>query len=275
MEEQYLTQKQFKTIKTTYGLLKGIFILFIVLLIGGTAVAAIGFTVSFVFKMANVPVDAKYFVSFVLFIVTVIVFYLMVHNKHANRKRIVSVTLFIYAVLFSGIRIFNNFILDRPENLLLPYIICYILSIITAVIFIYLAFLLLQKTRDKKVKPFAIKPLFIIYIVSMYMSLLFTIVTVIPSAAPGYLAIVITVSIILGLLLILIFLPLYVLYKSLSDDVFYQDFLVSYPLIAINRYQAIQVNKTKQENNGYCIKCCAPLRPGAAFCTVCGNKKDF
>ena len=260
MEEQFLTQKQFKIIKTTYSLLQVTFILLIVSMLG-----AFGFIISSAFMQSYLPAEILLAVS-LAFIVELVIFYLLVFSKHVSRKRIISVTLLINAILFSGLRIYGSVFTSSAGNSLLLYTISEILNILTAIIFIYLAVMLLQKTREKQAKHFAIKPLFIFYIVAIYVD---SYILFFHNFNPAFLI----GSIIGGFILILLLLPQYVLYKSLTDDIFYQNFLVAYPLIAINSYQAMQASKTRQASNGYCTKCGAPLKPGAEFCTICGTKK--
>lgn len=272
MQEQTLSQKQFKLIQKTYGLLQGTFVFLIVcaVLIAVSAIASLAFITEI---MPDYP---SLFLSFVPFIIDLIVFYLLVFSKHVFRKMILSASLLIYAVLSSAIGIYDRLFTGNPENMLLSSVISGVLFVAASAIFIYLAVLLLQKTREKQVRMIATKPLFISYIVLTYVSLCMSIFSLnsLITIDNNMAIIIIIVAIVAGLLSILFLLPQFVLYKGLSDEVFYQNFIVVYPLLVINQYQALKANRMIQSNgSGYCTKCGAPFRPDAAFCTVCGTKK--
>jgi ribosomal protein L40E len=265
MEEQVITQKQYKTIKSTYGMLKAAFVISIIMFFF-ELIANL-----FNLKQGIVPI----LISSIDSIILIIVIQILLYNKKDNRKNIVGISLFIYALFSTATHIFNTFTKNAGS---IPYIdTIYIVFILTDAIFIYLSVLFLLKTNEKPFKIYHLKPIFTVYVVVVYVNVYFALLNIVfKTALISNIAlwIAIIIGAILGGLLIYIFLQLqFVIYRGLADEVFYRNFIVEHPKTTTNRYKAVLYKPaTNPEAAMYCMNCGAALMPGANFCRQCGNK---
>jgi MFS family permease len=288
MEEQVITNNQYKTFKFVRGWLMGLFVLIII----GGAGSVIGLITAFAISAAYVhltPQITSSLLSFIPIVIESIMLGALLFTKGPNRKNFVSTTMLVYASISAAFSLINlalgnpSSVMNAENSLYSSFIptissiaagIAFIFTAVCSAIFLFLSILLFRKTRQMQNREFPNKLLFIIYIVVMFASL-YTIVTLVfPfNIIAGYVGIVITIYIVVGFFTFMSLFPLISLYKALDDEIFYERFIAVHPDIAISRYDAVMFRLTvKSEPARYCVNCGTPLEPGAAFCRECGHK---
>jgi hypothetical protein len=282
MEEQVITQKQFKTLKTTNGFLLAIFIIYIITF----AMSGLGILIAVFIQ----PQSAGALIGFIPMAVEIALVALLLFNKQAERKIIIAVGMLVNSIVFTGMSVYSLFVItpaygsafsnyglqnafsDQSGNGMLLYNIGCIFYIASGVIIVLFSILLLRKTKGEKVASLPFKLLFILFAVFQFLYVYLTMFAIVPSNIPFYVPIMITVCITTGLMAALMLVPQFVLYKALSDESFYNNFIVVHPNKAIRQYDAAaRKPAAKPEVAMYCMNCGAALAPGANFCRQCGN----
>jgi len=252
--------KTYTMIKRTYGLLKAAYVLMIIFTIIEGIVLLIN---------SNQQNDFSSILSFWPGIVLIAVCYLMLYSKSPYRSKYIAVSVLIYAIWNTAASTVYLF-MKNPDGPL--YLVIGILFASAGIIIIFVSFLLLQKSRGKSI-TLRIKPIFILYIVFIYVYLFLTFFALIPTNTPEILTAMIVGAVLGGLLVIIMLQPQFVLFKSLTYEDFYLNFILINPGEAIRMYQDSRKETAARLNeNRFCTNCGTPLRPHAAFCTECGSK---
>ncbi|MEI6100849.1 MAG: zinc ribbon domain-containing protein [Eubacteriales bacterium] len=322
MEEQIITQKQYKTLKFVRGWLIALFVISIIAAAIGL-IAAVAVVVAFsafsAFSNINIPQIPPQTWLALLGLIPIVINLIMIgallFNKKTNRKNTISATMLVYtaisvafgafslitgvssaAVMNTGYSFYSSLVPNFSSMVGFMFI-ANILTFVCAAIYLFFAILLFRKARELPNRIFPYKLLFILYVVIIFASEYTILFFAMPVAAPWYIGIMITVSILMGFFTFMSLFPLIALYKALDDDAFYENFIVEHPGIAINRYEANMyrplqtlaanrlnsptlqtigdtiLNSPAKHPSAYlfCSKCGVPIAPDASFCRTCGT----
>ncbi len=215
MTEDKLTKKEQNAVKSIHSLAKLAF------------AALIVFSAYHLYYFFYMPF-ISYLFTLIVNITAAYVYYLLLFAKSPGRVKIIIVSLFVLSLMnifsiFSYFLQFSNY-LDAVYSL---YFIC--LMIVTA-LSIIIACLLLRKMNGKKNKPFVIRFIFILFTI-MYSAQWFFNMNITPIINLAILVPYVITSFYLAASYILIIIK----YKALTDNVFYQNFIVINPRILANK----------------------------------------
>lgn len=284
MEEQVITEQQYKTYKASYGCLMALYVLVII----GAAFSVIGVIGAIAFS-ATIVITL---VSFASMIASLIALHMLLFNKNPERKNAIAGTMLAYALVSAGAGIaslvegldnysflftfsnplfdFSNEFLGKPGYVGVLYILASILYIVTSALFIFMALRLLKKTKDELYGAARYKTIFILLAATMYAYVYLQFFASMPLNNP--LGSAIAGGIIMGLAMVLALTPQFVLFKALDDEAYYENFIAVHPDTAIRRYETAKYRPAARPKTArYCMYCGAALMPGANFCRQCGK----
>ncbi|MEI6100848.1 MAG: zinc ribbon domain-containing protein [Eubacteriales bacterium] len=245
MDEQRLEQKQRDMIKSVYGFSKAAYIILIILVccIALYCVAKPGF--------GSLSGLLGYF-TFVLS------FYFILYFRRVDRSKTIAMVIFVSIVSRDILSLFVETGIYHSDA---ARIIKMITGLIFLVIEIYFAWLLLRKSYRKKYVERLIKPFWFVFLASLaarYYALPFL------DDNGNRLAAVIIIAACVSLIY---FLSLFIIYKGLTDTIFYKSFFEVWPVASWKRWSHDKSRVLPM----YCSKCGAALVPGANFCRQCGH----
>ncbi|MEI6100850.1 MAG: zinc ribbon domain-containing protein [Eubacteriales bacterium] len=290
MEEQ-ITQKQYQTLKASRGCLTALYVIYIIV----GVVSAISLIMAFYFSFQG----ASSIVTFIPIVAALIALHMLLYNQKPGRKNAVAVSMLVFAIAYAAANLYT-LLIGMYGNSLLGFgfdylstmfgkpqfgdvynIIVIIVFAIAAAAFILLAVQLLRKIKSGQSGSFPSKAVFMVCVVCMYAYMFMQVITSIPAGMDWSLGVLIAACIIGGLAMVLMLAPQFVVYKSLTDEAYYENFIVMSPLIAIGKYEGVQVKPAAAaqaaqasqaaEEARFCMKCGAALPPSASFCKACGT----
>lgn len=282
MEEQVITEQQYKTYKASYGCLMALYVLVII----GAAFSVIGVIGAIAFS-ATIVITL---VSFASMIASLIALHMLLFNKNPERKNAIAGTMLAYALVSAGAGIasmanysflftfsnplfdFSNGFLGTPGYVDILYILAIISYIVTSVLFIFMALRLMKKTKGELYGTSPYKTIFILLVVTIYAYVYLQLFASMPLSNPYLIGFAIAGGIIMGLAMVLALTPQFVLFKALDDEAYYENFIAVHPDTAIRRYETAKYRPAaRPETARYCMYCGAALMPGANFCRQCGK----
>lgn len=220
MEEE-LTRKEQNAVKTVHSLAKLAFAALIVFSV---------YQLLYFFYMPFI----SYLFTLILNITATYIFYLFLFRKSPGREKKIIVSLLILSLM----NIFSicSYFLQFTSYLNAVCSLSFIWLIIVTALSIFIAFLLLQKMNGKNFKPFVIKFIFILFTI-MYSGQWFFNMPLTPTINLA----TVVFYVIMAFYLMASYILIIIKYKALTDNVFYQNFIVMNPRILTDK------NKTRNQ----------------------------